>query len=84
VNPPEGAKEAVEELITSFDLVIDGWVKSAAGKSADFKRTAVLVALTNALVTESMRNSFSPDTVIQSVFAMLDATGAFDDDETVH
>ena len=79
MNPPEGAKEAVEELITSFDLVIDGWVKSA-----DFKRTAVLVALTNALVTESMRNGFSPDTVIQSVFAMLDATGAFDDDETVH
>ena len=84
MNAPEGAKEAVEELITSFELVIDGWVKSAAGKGADFKRTAVLVALTNALVTESMRSGFSPDTVIQSVFAMLDATGAFDDDETVH
>ena len=84
MNAPEGAKEAVEALITSFELVIDGWVKSAAGKSADFKRTAVLVALTNALVTESMRSGFSPDTVIQSVFAMLDAIGAFDDDETVH
>lgn len=84
MNPPKGAKEAVEALVQNIALTTDNWVKSAADKSADFKRTAVLIALTKALVTESMRNGFSPDTVIQSVFAMLDATGAFDDDETVH
>jgi len=83
-NPPEGAEEAVAELITSFALTVDRWEKNAADKSPDFRRTAVLIALTNSLVTAAMGYGFPPEVVMKSVIVTLDATGAFDDDETVH
>jgi hypothetical protein len=85
INAPEGAKEAVQELVTSIALVTDNWAESTAGKSAAFKKAATLSALTNALVMLSMYYQVPAEVVLQSVAATLDVNGAFDDDDdTVH
>lgn len=84
-NPPEGAKEAVESLMQDIALTVDRWEKNAADKSPDFRRTAVLIALTNSLVTAAMGYGFPPEVVMKSVIVTLDASGAFgDNDEMVH
>ena len=85
INAPEGAKEAVQELVTSIALVTDNWAEGTVGKSAAFKKAATLSALTNALVMLSMYYQVPAEVVLQSVAATLDVNGAFDDDDdTVH
>jgi hypothetical protein len=85
INAPEGAKEAVQELVTSIALATDNWSENTSDKSAAFKKAAVLSALTNALVLLSMYYQVPAEVVLQSVAATLDVNGAFDDDDdTVH
>jgi hypothetical protein len=85
INAPEGAKEAVQELVKSIAQATDNWSENTSDKSAAFKKAAVLSALTNALVLLSMYYQVPAEVVLQSVAATLDVNGAFDDDDdTVH
>jgi len=84
-NIPEGAGDAVKELVTSIALTTENWAESTTDKSDAFKKAAVLSALTNALVMVAMYYQVPAEVVLQSVAATLDVNGAFDDgDETVH
>ena len=84
---PEGAREAVEELMQSITLPIDNWMHGATDKSDEFKRGVVLCALVTALVREAMMYDIPAEAVVHSVMITLKNNGAFDDDDddqTVH
>ena len=76
---PEGAREAVEELMQSITLPIDNWMHGATDKSAGFKASAVMCALVTALVKEAMMYDIPAETVLYSVMITLKNNGAFDD-----
>lgn len=83
-NIPEGAGDAVKELVTHIARATDNWAESTVDKSDAFKKAATLSALTNALVMVAMYYQVPAEVVMQSVAATLDVNGAFDDDDTVH
>lgn len=84
-NLPEGAIEAVEELLAHVMLPLENWVEHTTDKSYDFKKTAVMCALINALVAATLIHKASAASVVGGLIIALKGQGLFDDDdETVH
>lgn len=84
---PEGAQEAVKELMKRITTPIEDWVTNATDKSDEFKRGAVLCALVSTLVSEALFYEIPAEAVVHSVLITLKGNGAFDDDDddqTVH
>lgn len=82
---PKGAREAVEELVESLAEPLDRWLDST-DRSDNFKKSALMCALTKVLVTAAILYDVPAGLVIENLLATLEANGELDrdDDEVVH
>ena len=82
---PKGAREAVEELVESLAEPLDRWLDST-DRSDNFKKSALMCALTKVLVTAAILYDVPAVLVINNLLATLEANGELDrdDDEVVH
>lgn len=82
---PKGAREAVEELVESLAEPLDRWLDST-DRSDNFKKSALMCALTKVLVTAAILYDVPAGLVIENLLATLEANGELDrdDDHAVH
>ena len=80
---PEGAREAVEELVESLAEPLDRWLDSS-DRSENFKKSALMCALTKVLVTAAILYDVPAGLVVKNLIATLDANGELDDEYDDH
>lgn len=84
LNFPEGAEEAVEELMITIALSLADWVDKTE-QSDRFKKSSVLCALINTLAVNATRQNVPTDTILESVFISIELSRAVTyDNQIVH